>query len=58
MKVKDLHLGPLSTRRQRRRTRRSNHPADPREQSLQNQAAPHWGQYRQVLASKTHMIPK
>ena len=40
MKVEDLHLGPLSTRRQHRQTPRSNHPEDPRKRSLQNQAAP------------------
>ena len=40
MKVEDLHLGPLSTRRQHRRTPRRNQPEDPRKRSLQNQAAP------------------
>ena len=50
-------LGPLSTRQQRRRTPRSSHQGVLRKRTLQNQQ-PLLGSVQQVLASKTHMIPK
>ena len=50
-------LGPLSTRQQRRRTPRSSHLEDPGKTESAEPAAP-IGVSTNVLASKTHKIPK